>query len=228
MIELPVVILSAVTNSNWLTALVTLGAVVAGWFLNELSFLLRARREDRRSINRALCELMEVRHQLNALPAITKELKKKLPIPSQAEFALRIILQSLLPNADGLQKRYEDAVTSLSGAFPVLAYELRSKDIARPLLQRLRALLQPHTDTHPLWPRVEDELVQVAIHTLDETISRLARHCGRRVAREARSHLQASFEMPQEFDTVFAQLVQQAQQAAKSEGAGAVANPATD
>jgi hypothetical protein len=50
-------------------------------------------------------------------------------IPAQDEIMLRNVLWTFLfPNTEGMQKRYEDAVSTVAAFLPLLAYDLRSKD----------------------------------------------------------------------------------------------------
>src|ERR1039458_10177399 len=103
----------------WLTILGiggTLTGLIVGFGLNELSSVIRTSREDRRTIGKALAELLEVRHHLKILPLAIESLKTSLPGPIAAhdEFMLRKCLWFFLPNTEGLQIRYEDAVSAVA------------------------------------------------------------------------------------------------------------------
>lgn len=212
----------ATLTSGWLIALapaVAIVAVIVGWSLNELSFHLRVRLEDRRSIGRALSELMEIRHELIALPKIMEVVRTKIPIPSEAGPQIRQALESLLPYSEGLEKRYDAAVTSVSGAFPMLAFELRSKDALRPFLARMRVLLQSDAEAQLFWSKMEDRIVRHLTPALDRLILRLARRRGLRTWWDARSRLRGVFDMPNDFDDFFSEIAAKMQEAAQAEAA---------
>src|ERR1700746_980453 len=92
---------------------------LAGFALNELSYALRGRREDRRQGGRARADLLEIRHRLKAIPATIETFRSKIPapIPANAEFELRKLLRAFLPSPDELRKRYDKAVFSFAVAF---------------------------------------------------------------------------------------------------------------
>jgi hypothetical protein len=125
------------------TPFVTLVAVFVGFILNELSYFLRVRREDRRSIGQALSTLLEIRHRLQAIPAVIDALKQKTSIPPEAELAVSNYYASFLPDLERLQDGYNKAVDVIAGPFPVLAFRLRSKDQFDPLLRQLRSIIPP-------------------------------------------------------------------------------------
>ncbi|MGH9739352.1 MAG: hypothetical protein ACRD4X_12325 [Candidatus Acidiferrales bacterium] len=123
----------------WLTILGiggTLAGLLVGFGLNELSSVIRTSREDRRTIGKALAELLEVRHHLKTLPLAIESLKASLPGPIAAhdEFMLRKAIWFFLPNTEGLQKRYEDAVSAVAGEFPTVGDTLiaKTQDTSRP------------------------------------------------------------------------------------------------
>lgn len=201
---------STLHSETWtvlLSSAATLIAVIAGWFLNEMSSILRARREDRCLIGRALSELMEVRLNTNLIPTVMRFLRKNIPgpLPPEADVFVRNLLTSLIPNPADLQKRYNDAVSSVAGRFPAIAYELRSKDQLGPILQHLRPIIVSDPSAIKAWLHVEDKLSETTTPLLDDLILRLARLHGRSTLREIRSNLTSPVDIPKEAD----QLVQE-------------------
>jgi hypothetical protein len=183
-----------------LTMVGTLLGLILGFSLNEVSYLMRTRREDRRTISKTLAELLDVRHLLKYLPLTVEALKKALPGPIAAhdEVMLRHVLWTLIPNTEGMQKRYEDAVSAVSAFLPVLAFDLRSKDMIGPLLGRLRGTIPIEPNAAPFWLKMEDEVVRFAIPKLEESIQELANLHRRKTAKEVRTLLKKPFEPPQE------------------------------
>ncbi|GEM_PF-1770421 len=208
----------------------TLIGLVIGFLLNELSSLIRSGREDRRIIGKALAELLEVRHHLKTLPFAIDSLKESLPGPITPydEFMLRKAIWFLLPNTEGLQKRYEDAVSAVAGEFPMLAFGLRSKDAIGPLIGRLRGALPVEPKDAQLWLKIEDELVQLSIPKLDELILELAKLHSRATANEVKATLNKPFEKPKEFIKFFADNLAAAIAAAQANPANTATPDATN
>jgi len=185
-----------------LTMAGTLIGIILGFGLNEASYLLRTRREDRRTISKTLAELLDVRHVLRFLPLTVETLKKILPGPIAAhdEVMLRNVLQAFVPNSEGMQKRYEDAVSAVSAFLPLLAFDLRSKDMVGPLLGHLRSTLPIEPGAAPFWLKMEDEVVEFSLPKLEELIHELAKLHGRKTSKEVDTLLKKPFEPPMEFE----------------------------
>ena len=106
-----------------------LAAVGLGWALHELSDVFKLRREDRRAAGKALAELLEVRHAIRAVPLVMGQIRERIPIPPEAEGAVRAVFASLVAKVmEGVPERYSRAIDSLSGRLPLLAFQLRAKD----------------------------------------------------------------------------------------------------
>ncbi len=131
----------------------TLIAALFGWILSSLSQHLLVRRQRREAIKRALSDLLEIRHQLIASDAVFAKLREMIPIPPEAEAQFAPwIEQFVLPNADALSKRFDESVSLIASIDPILGFRLRSKDLMRPLLQRLAAVLSQNAQAAILGP----------------------------------------------------------------------------
>ena len=197
--------LSTLHSEVWTVLLsfaATLIAVIAGWFLNEMSSILRVRREDRCLIGRALSELMEVRLNTKLIPKAMHFLRRNFPgpLPPEADLLLRNFVTSFIPNPKDLEKRYNDAVSSVAGRFPALAYELRSKDQFGPIVRHLRSIVGSDPAAVKAWLNVEDKLSQTTTPLLDDLILRLAKHHGRSTLQEIKSKLTNADDIPKEAD----------------------------
>jgi len=60
--------------------------------------------------------------------------------PTEVNFAVRQVLRALLPDPAALSKRFDEAVSAVAGPFPLLAFELRSKDALSRALSYLASL----------------------------------------------------------------------------------------
>jgi hypothetical protein len=194
----------------WLLGIFTLAGTVLGFGLNEASYLIRARREDRRLLGRVLNELLEIRNQSKMIPTLMEALRSRIPaaIPLTADFEIRKMFREALSGMmQGIQERYNQAVSEVSGAFPVLAYELRAKDVLVPLLRHLGPLV-PVTDATAVefWIKMEEELTRATLPVLEDLIRRVASMCGRKIRKETDDVLAQQFEIPRSTDNFLSQV----------------------
>ncbi|MEN6426348.1 MAG: hypothetical protein ABFE13_13360 [Phycisphaerales bacterium] len=152
--------------------------LLIGWSLKELSDKLRLRREERKPFARAIADLLEMRHRLLSVSTALAEIKKHLPIAPDAEVALRTFFHSVFPQAEDLQRRYNEAVSLVAGVDPILAFRLRSKDEFLPFMQRLRPLLTAANSPRPFVVEIDDKLSRSFIEDLEELTMELAKAHG--------------------------------------------------
>lgn len=132
----------ALTHDEWFRSVVN---IVIGFFIAQLAGSLGERRERKKAASRALTELLELRHHLVAMEAVRQAVDQMITvignIPETDRLKLLVVLESLLPKPDDLHSRYDQSVSALAPSHPLLAFELRSKDLIRPLLTTLRSLM---------------------------------------------------------------------------------------
>ena len=159
--------------------IITLLAVALGWLLNELSTLLRLRREDRRAAGPVLTDLLEIRHRLVALDAVVAELGKRFEVPPQGRLLLQRFLQTLIPEAPKFVETYEAAVSTLARVDPIIAFRVRGQPWIAPLLARLRALAAFDQAGAEFWSAVVEPGVLTLLRPgLEELILDVARAHG--------------------------------------------------
>jgi len=199
--------MNSATPFSWDTYVSSLLAVGLGWLLHEISDHFKIRREDRRAVGHALGEFLEVRHGIIAIPRHLEEMRKKYSIAPQDIAMLRQVLEVLLPGVEQLQKRYNEAIDGVSGRLPLLAFELRAKDVLAPTFRQLRlTVLQQNPEQAELWFTFEQEVLRIALPRLDKMVLRLARLHGWRTWWEVKSTLKERFELPEEFEKLLAQM----------------------
>jgi hypothetical protein len=178
--------------------IVPLLAVALGWLLNELSSLVRLRREDRRTAGPVLTDLLEIRHRLltlnEAVTEYVKELGKQLQLPSQAELRfqqyLRTLLQTSFPRSPRFIEKYEEAVSTLARVDPIRAFRLRSQPLITPFLDWLQSLAASIETDAQIWSTVfEPELLGRFKPHIEELILDVARAHGWLTWWRARSRL---------------------------------------
>ncbi|MFZ0332519.1 MAG: hypothetical protein WBG29_05580 [Candidatus Acidiferrales bacterium] len=170
-----------------MNVIIPLLAVALGWLLNELSSLIRLRREDRRAAGPVLTDLLEIRHRLltlnEAAKEYVKELGKHLQLSSQAQLQfqqyLRTFLRTSFPQSPLFIEQYEEAVSMLGRVDPIRAFRLRSQPLIAPLLDWLQNLAaSTETDTQ-IWSTVfEPELLGRFKPHIEELILDVARAHG--------------------------------------------------
>lgn len=197
-----------------LAVLGTLAGTVLGFGLNEASNLVRARRDERHRLGRVLNELLEIRSHTKMVPTLMETFKSRMPaaMPSAIDFAMRQVFRNLCSGLmQGIQQRYNQAVSEVSGAFPVLAYELRAKDILVPLFSAIAPHI-PATDTTAvdLWIKMEDEMSRSTLPVLEELIRRVASMCGRKIRKETDAALTRTFEIPKSTEKLLSQVLSMA------------------
>jgi len=150
--------------------------LILGWTLNEVGSSLRLRREHRRSAGPLLTDLLEVRHDLIVLHAVTTELGKKFQIPPQAQLLVQQYIRALIPEPPKFLEKYEEAISTLARADPIRAFRLRGQPLIGPFLAQLRGLAASDEAASGFWISVvEPELLKMIRPHLDQLILDLAR-----------------------------------------------------
>src|SRR2546427_4807578 len=157
--------------SSMITYLGPLISVAVGWFLHELSDTIKVRREDRRAVGKVLAELLEIRHQWRSLPAYFAEIKRLFSLPPEAVVLIHSAVNEVLaPMLSKMEERYNEAIDSIKGPLPLLAFELRGKDALRPTFDQLRSLAASDAAALAALPTVESALTQEAMPLLEELL----------------------------------------------------------
>jgi hypothetical protein len=190
-------------NTNIVIAILT-GLV--GWLLGEASHRMRELSQDRRAIAKALADLLEIRHQTLGFNAYWSAFTQKFKIPKEAIPVVLGIIQPFMPNMDGLQKRYNEAVDSISSADPMLGFRLRSKDEFPGSLKALRSISSMDQTANLLFQDLEPILLDLAKSPFDDIIIELAKIHGIRTWWRIRKYLRKPLFEQKDFDQVFAKL----------------------
>ncbi len=150
-------------------------SVAVGWFLHELSDTIKVRREDRRAVGKVLAELLEIRHQLFFLPAYLAEIEMLFALPPEIHALIRAkIVEILSPALSRAEERYNDAIDSIKGSLPLLAFKLRGKDLLRHTFNQVRSLVAADATALAAVPKVESALTQEAQPILDKLLLKIA------------------------------------------------------
>lgn len=129
-----------------LPVIATLAGIFVGWLLNELSYLIRSRREDKRQLKEVFYNLLETWYLIRLTNTekiadlVANELKNLiLPVYDVSgayqffkefyeQFISSILLEfSFFKDIKEVEMRYQDSVKSLARIDPILAYTLGGK-----------------------------------------------------------------------------------------------------
>jgi hypothetical protein len=184
-------------------------AVAVGWALNELSQIIRARREDKKGVRKALSDLLLIRHQLIAVPRVVSAISSRLKVPPEGQ----VLLGSLIDNfvrAGALSKRFDDSVTLVAAFDPLLAFRLRSNDIVATLIPQLRAAALADTASTSAWPKLEGWFVTQVVPELESRILEVARLVGWWTWWRTRKRFKAPMDLPENYVESFVTMAQAA------------------
>lgn len=189
-----------------LSVIAPLVGVILGGALSGLGAFLKERREHKRTIAVALADLLEIRHRLIAIDIVLSQIRQRVEIPSDVIPTLRGFFESLLPPADGLDERYDHAVSLLAGFDPVLAFSLRTKNATPKLLASLRNLAMGSGADLKEFEELESILRSVVTPNINEAVIELAKHHSRHTKNRVLKLIARSDEVPSELTPVLDKL----------------------
>jgi len=182
-----------------------LGAgTVGGLASGQLNRFLTARETRKKHLGGLLCDLLELRHGILGIREITKAITPLIPGQGdQLTVAMPAIIGSFV-NSEKLHEHYEAAVVELAALDPILAYDLRSKNLTGSMLGPLSKTALQAPATIPMSAQAFKIFQDAGMSALDGAILRVARELGRSVHRQVRTILEQKPEMPQQANQVFA------------------------
>ncbi len=182
-----------------------LGAgTVGGLASGELNRRLATRENRQKHLGGLLCDLLELRHGIIGIREITKAITPLIPGQGdQFTVAMPVIIEAFV-NSGKLHEHYEAAVVELASIDPILAYDLRSKNLTSAMLGPIsKTALQAPATIH-MAAQALKIFQDAGMSALDEAILRVATELGRSKHRQVRKILEQKPEMPQQASQVFA------------------------
>jgi hypothetical protein len=184
-----------VTTSKTLASLVGAGTI-GGLASGELSRRLAAREARKKHLRGLLCDLLELRHDLIGMREIPKAFEIFPQYKDMLVVALPAILEMVAKPAK-LHEHYESAIVELAALDPLLAFKLRSKNLAIAILGMLSKLAQQNPVGIPIAAQVFNILGDAGTSALDESIIRVSKELGWRIKRDTQAVLDRKPEMPE-------------------------------
>jgi hypothetical protein len=155
--------------------------VILGGAANEVGHYLADRRERKKAIARALADLLEIRLRFIGTELVIKEIGKIVPLTALDQMQARAAFNQLIGGWPQLAQRYNDSVPVVASVAPILAYQLRSKEIGQQVVQVVDAAVagssQPKEAAvlHSIWQSKLSPLLSKGIsETLTKTCRRVA------------------------------------------------------
>ncbi|HYP00841.1 MAG TPA: hypothetical protein VER76_11675 [Pyrinomonadaceae bacterium] len=174
------------------------GAVV-GFIIAQGSELLRLRREEKRAMGRALKTVMYVREYLLALKLAKDTIKAHANMPAQQIAQFQIFMQVyLLPTAEKLTGKYEEAIDVVSGVRPVLGLRLAKRTELVPMILRYTQLMGVSEQAAEIWLRLESHVSDPS--NLDDLILEVAELHSIETRDDVKSFLSKPVEIPPDIE----------------------------
>lgn len=152
--------------------------LVGGWFLNETSRLLNTRHEKKNAIGLAIADLLEIRHEFRTIQLVMSEMTARFKLPAEHHPAFKKFIKSFLPQQENLSQRYNDAVSLIASADPILGFSLRSKDKVSSYLQKISNIAPYNDEAAAYFYQIESKLEKIMIPNIEDTVKDLAKFHG--------------------------------------------------
>lgn len=154
--------------------LIPIGTLIIGWLLNESSKSIQYRKVNKEAMSCTIADLLEVHHEINGTTLLFEEIQRRFSLSEQDMAQLKILISSTIPKQEVLHKRYEESVTLLAKSNPLLAFNLRSKNMIFSHLESLEQLANGDLETLIYLKKVDSKLRTIVIPELEKTIKSLA------------------------------------------------------
>lgn len=177
--------------------------LILGLFLNELSYIFRTSRENKKEVGLVISFLLDIRHQLNALKIISAELKKYIPQTPELEIQIRNILGNFFPQSDDFSQMFNESINSVSKFNPLLGFRLRSKDQFIPIMQKLRNLSLADKSSTILFNEMDNIISSKYVETIEEMLIELSKVHGIKTWFRIKKNLSKEYDITKEFEDIF-------------------------
>jgi hypothetical protein len=171
----------------------TIGGLVSG----EVTRRLAAREARKQQLGGLLCDLLELRHASIGMGEIAKAFETLIPEYKNALIVALPGILEMVANPAKLHEHYESAIAELAALDPLLAFQLRSKNLVVGALVPLSKLAQQNPTGIPFAAQAFSLFGDAGTSVLNESILRVAKEMGKRVHRETRVILEQKPGMPE-------------------------------
>lgn len=152
----------------------TLVGVLLTLAVKELGEVIARRRANRTQIGRVLADLLEMRHSVVALNGYTRLLSKEAGIPEALAPQIRSLILRFVQPQSNIVQRYNATVDEIAGFNPLLAFNLRSKDVIQTFNQKMDQLSSTDPNVASSWQALGPDLNEVATKYVDQALIEIA------------------------------------------------------
>ena len=158
-------------NSELLLPIVTL---IIGWLLKSLGDNFKEKAEHKKSLSKAIADLLEIRHEINGRKLVATEVKKRFKLGKEFDYLFPQIFNQILPNSDDLHKRYNQTVDLIASIDPVLGFELRFKDTIKSSPKQIEKFVRDQGGLSNFPVEFENMFFSAGLPVIEKTIGDLA------------------------------------------------------
>ena len=169
-----------------LSVIAPLIGVVLGSVITGIGAYVRARAERKRVIGRALSDLLEIRHQAVGIELVLREVRSRIAVPEEVIQSFRTHMNAVVPVDVEVHRRYDEAISLLSGVDPLLAFNLRSKNKVSHFMDTLRGVSASIGAAPTQIESVEAMLRLAIMPALDDAVLELANRHSLNTARRVK------------------------------------------
>lgn len=180
--------------------------VVVGALVTGFGNLYKAHVARKKLIAQALSDLLEVRHRVVMMNEVMKKLQTAAVLPGASIPHLRNVFDQCFPMDPKLDERFNEAVTLLAGVDPVLAFNLRSKNLAPVLLKNVRAIAAQTEPDLAGYESVERHLIDAMEPSINSAVLSMAKEHSFKVHAQVKAIISDKDSLSDEMGTFFASM----------------------
>lgn len=172
--------------------------VVLGSAISGINTHLRTRAEKKRLIARALSDLLEIRHHVIGIETVLCEIRSRVQVSEEEALLFREHMNSVAPLDTEIHKRYDEAISLLAGADPLLAFTMRSKNKVPLFLDSLKSVSSSFGATPAQFSSFAGVIRSAITPALDEAVLELAAQHSFSTKRKVKALVASSGQVPTE------------------------------
>jgi len=199
-----------------LQVIAPLFGVVLGSAISGIGAYLRIRMERKRAIARALSDLLEIRHHVLGMEVVLREVRNRVSISEEEAQLFRSHMNTIAPLDADVHKRYDEAISLLSGIDPLLAFNMRSKNKVFHFVDAMRNTSFSMGATPSQISTLENAIRLAIAPALDEAVLTLAKHHSLSTKRKTKKLVASVSDVPPELTRLMDSIANNAKSSVES------------
>ena len=165
-------------NHSILPIILPIIAIVIGFFLNEISQILRRRYGEKSALNEALCNLLTLRLWIVRTTTVMDDYCHRFGMQRIAAIHGLAIIESVFGIVENLANNFANSVRVAASVEPLIAYDIHSYEVVPLLLAHLRKSITEDNvgvdDAERASRQIEKQITTLVLPELDKALLRLA------------------------------------------------------